>query len=262
MGDSGKISAALRERHVFDESKFDSIAAMSRRLDFCSIFAVTTTSAVCHPILTSNRLVFDLAVIDEGGQLTEPQVLGALRKASKFVLVGDDEQLSPLVASKEAEQCGLSLSLFERLSKHWESVAVRSLTIQYRMNDDILSLSNALIYDGAMRCASESVSTQKLEFEASGKLRESTNSAPKWLRHAVDPERAVVMVNTDRLYDDETDDGDRADVDDDKTSNGIGLGANNPNGRVTCKDGEDGQWGKKQKQLRTDEACAEKNPFN
>ena len=42
----------------------------------------------------------------------------------------------------------------------------------------------------------------------------------------------------------------------------IGLGANNPNGRVTCKDGEDGQWGKKQKQLRTDEACAEKNPFN
>ena len=30
----------------------------------------------------------------------------------------------------------------------------------------------------------------------------------------------MVMVNTDRLYDDETDDGDRADVDDDKTSNG------------------------------------------
>ena len=41
----------------------------------------------------------------------------------------------------------------------------------------------------------------------------------------------------------------------------MGLGANNPNGRVTCKHGEDAHWGKKQKQLRTDEACAEETPL-
>ena len=167
-----------------------------------SIFAVTTTSAVSHPLLTTNRVVeqFDYAVIDEAGQLTEPQVLGALRKAAKFVLVGDAQQLPPLVVSKEAEQRGMSLSLFERLSTRWRAEAVRSLTIQYRMSAPILSLSNALIYDGAMSCASDFVSTQKLEFEATAKWKESTESSPKWLRHAMDPERAVVMLNTDRLF--------------------------------------------------------------
>ena len=175
---------------------------MEQWLSTKSIFAVTTTSAVSHPLLTTNRVVeqFDYAVIDEAGQLTEPQVLGALRKAAKFVLVGDAQQLPPLVVSKEAEQRGMSLSLFERLSTRWRAEAVRSLTIQYRMSAPILSLSNALIYDGAMSCASDFVSTQKLEFEATAKWKESTESSPKWLRHAMDPERAVVMLNTDRLF--------------------------------------------------------------
>lgn len=37
--------------------------------------------------------------------------------ARRFVLVGDTNQLPPLVTSKEAAEAGLAVSLFERLSK-------------------------------------------------------------------------------------------------------------------------------------------------
>ncbi len=188
-------------RHTFDAARFPSIAAMRQWLDSKSIVAVTTTSAVSHSLMTSKCIVeqFDYAVVDEAGQLTEPQLLGALRKASKFVFVGDEQQLPPLVASKEAEQRGMGTSLFERLSAKWKPEAVRALTIQYRMSAPILSLSNRLIYDGAMSCASLCVETQKLQFAADSKWRESTSAAPKWLRHAIDPEQGVVMLNTDPL---------------------------------------------------------------
>lgn len=46
-----------------------------------------------------------------------PAALGPLLKARSFVLVGDHNQLPPLVTSKEAEAGGLGESLFKRLSE-------------------------------------------------------------------------------------------------------------------------------------------------
>ena len=40
--------------------------------------------------------------------------------------------------------------------------AVVTLRRQYRMNEDIMSLSNALVYSGAMRCGSEQVARARL----------------------------------------------------------------------------------------------------
>ena len=40
--------------------------------------------------------------------------------------------------------------------------AVVTLRRQYRMNEDIMSLSNALVYSGAMRCGSEQVANARL----------------------------------------------------------------------------------------------------
>lgn len=45
-----------------------------------------------------------------------PASLGPLLKARAFVLVGDHNQLPPLVTCKEAEAGGLGESLFKRLS--------------------------------------------------------------------------------------------------------------------------------------------------
>src|SRR5207302_10125823 len=92
---------------------------------------------------TDSALHFDVAIIDEAGQLTIPAILGALRFAKRFILVGDEKQLPPLVLSKEAIEQGLADSLFGTLKRldndymklHPEAIsACVPLQVQYRMN--------------------------------------------------------------------------------------------------------------------------------
>lgn len=61
----------------------------------------------------------------------------------------------------EARAGGLDVSLFRRLSDaHPDAVA--PLAAQYRMNEDIMLLSNRLIYENRLRCGSEAVANQVL----------------------------------------------------------------------------------------------------
>jgi len=101
-------------------------------------------------------LQFDVAIIDEASQLTIPALLGAIRLAKRFILVGDDKQLPPLVLSKEAAAQGLAESLFSFLKEHnddymklhgdGESACV-SLQVQYRMNPWISHYSSVVFYE-------------------------------------------------------------------------------------------------------------------
>ena len=53
------------------------------------------------------------------------------------------------------------MSLFRRLSDaHPEAVV--DLTYQYRMNSDIMLLSNKLIYSNRLRCGSKTIASQSL----------------------------------------------------------------------------------------------------
>src|SRR5258708_13608556 len=45
---------------------------------------------------------FDVATTDEARQLTRPPILAALRFTTPFTLVGDEQQLPPLLRSKQA----------------------------------------------------------------------------------------------------------------------------------------------------------------
>jgi DNA replication ATP-dependent helicase Dna2 len=51
--------------------------------------------------------------------------------------------------------------LFKLLSDAHPSV-VTDLSYQYRMNEDIMLLSNRLIYEGRLKCGSETVAGQSL----------------------------------------------------------------------------------------------------
>src|SRR6266702_1729493 len=107
----------------------------------------------------ASPLHFDVAIIDEAGQLTVPAILGALRFAKRFILVGDEKQLPPLVLSQEASDAGLSESLFSKLKlKDYgytkdgvqsESSCV-SLKVQYRMNKWISHFASKVFYDGQL----------------------------------------------------------------------------------------------------------------
>ena len=58
---------------------------------------------------------FDLAVIDEACQSTEPGCWIPLLRCDRLVLAGDHCQLPPTVVSQEAAAEGFGVSLFERL---------------------------------------------------------------------------------------------------------------------------------------------------
>ena len=110
--------------------------------------------------LQDSCLQFDVAIIDEAGQLTVPAILGALRFAKRFILVGDEKQLPPLVLSKQAADFGLSDSLFSMLKQldndytkniAQEGSACVALTVQYRMNKTICDFASQMFYERKLK---------------------------------------------------------------------------------------------------------------
>lgn len=53
-----------------------------------------------HPLLS--KRIFDMCIVDESTQVLQPSVLRALFATQKFVLIGDPDQLPPLVRNQEA----------------------------------------------------------------------------------------------------------------------------------------------------------------
>lgn len=130
-------------------------------------------------------LQFDLAVIDEASQLTIPAILGALRFAPTFTLVGDERQLPPLVMSEQASRTGLGDSLFGRLLERWGELASVALRRQYRMHPDICGFPSQEFYGGALFADGPArTATLRLRLDPTDPL------AP-----ALDPLRALVWVD-------------------------------------------------------------------
>ena len=146
-------------------SDFATVHDILRRMPVVASTTATWSSAKYSPQLQNGTedspenspLQFDVAIIDEAGQLTIPAILGALRLAKRFILVGDEKQLPPLVLSKEATEKGLAESLFSYLKRldfdymvdHPEAISASvPLRIQYRMNKWISHFSSKVFYDG------------------------------------------------------------------------------------------------------------------
>ncbi|WP_256684973.1 AAA domain-containing protein [Halococcus qingdaonensis] len=166
--------------------------ARARELSEAPVVAATTASCGSRVLRETE---FDVALVDEAGQLTEPATLAALALADRFVLVGDHQQLPPVVQSADTEQAtesepttptaarsdgghadvqqsiepspsggggraaDLSRSLFERLAAEHPDASVL-LDTQYRMAQRIQAYSSQEFYDGALRPASGAVAAQ------------------------------------------------------------------------------------------------------
>lgn len=110
----------------------------------------------CTLVGSSSRLLdgkrFSTLFIDEAAQALEPACLIPLRRAGRLILAGDHCQLPPTVKCYEAMKQGLGKSLMERLvENHPEAVTL--LSMQYRMNEDIMRFSSDWFYGGAMVAA-------------------------------------------------------------------------------------------------------------
>lgn len=175
----------------------------------------TTCLGINHPVFHERS--FDYCIVDEASQITLPICAGPIRMARTFVLVGDHNQLPPVVRNEEAREGGLDVSLFKLLSDtHPQSVV--NLEHQYRMCEDIMALSNTLIYDGKLRCGTEQLRKRKLTIPRMDALRQRhydasslaqaptprsvcTGSAQSrcWIRDLLDSEARVRFINTDTI---------------------------------------------------------------
>ncbi|KAH8828381.1 AAA domain-containing protein [Flagelloscypha sp. PMI_526] len=126
----------------------------------------STLSGAGHPQL--DPLEFDTVIIDEAAQAIELSSLIPLKfNASRYVLVGDPQQLAPTVISSKVcliiniscqdpdycfprpQDAGYNQSLFVRLQRQNPDSA-HLLSIQYRMHPEISCLPSALFYAGRL----------------------------------------------------------------------------------------------------------------
>ena len=117
---------------------------------------VAATTSTCGSRVMREQ-EFDVALVDEASQLTEPGTLAATNLADRFVLVGDHEQLPPVVRAEN----DLTESLFQRLIERYPDASVM-LDRQYRMAQRIQAFSSSEFYDGQLRPATGEVAAQRL----------------------------------------------------------------------------------------------------
>ncbi|XP_015608745.1 DNA-binding protein SMUBP-2 [Cephus cinctus] len=97
---------------------------------------------------------FNVIIVDEASQALEASTWIALPNAEKAILVGDFNQLPPVVMCKTAADRGLNVSLMERAVKKLSNEAFRSLCLQFRMNKEIMSWSNEQFYKNNLEASS------------------------------------------------------------------------------------------------------------
>jgi DNA replication ATP-dependent helicase Dna2 len=96
---------------------------------------------------------FDVAVVDEASQIILPNLVGTLRLAEKWVLVGDHQQLPPVVAEDAAGI--LKTTLFEMLADRCkpESTNLVRLNVQHRMHQTIADFIAGRFYNNNLQSA-------------------------------------------------------------------------------------------------------------
>ena len=109
---------------------------------------------------------YDMVIIDEAGQATEPEVIAALgpllkQSTGQLVVAGDPFQLGPVIFSNLAERCGMAVSFLERLicrdvyqkcstTGQYDARVLTKLVHNYRAHPALLDVPNQEFYDGEL----------------------------------------------------------------------------------------------------------------
>lgn len=143
--------------------------------DLIKIFPIIMTTNISAARLGQPEPIFDLAVIDEAGQCSIGYALFSIIRAKKLLLVGDLNQLKPVIT--------LSHSLNQRLLNYYKVPNVYSyvdhsilglmqlvdyispfvlLNYHYRSHKDIIGFSNRKYYKGELKIKSQPISVKAL----------------------------------------------------------------------------------------------------
>ncbi len=145
-------------RSLLADARKMELQAAESILNSAAVICATTTG-IDSQLIGPRR--FDLVVIDEACQSTEPGCWIPLLRGDRLILAGDHCQLPPTIVSQEAAAEGFGTSLFERLvNEHGPEIA-RLLTVQYRMHQSIMDFPSRELYDGQLQ-ADPSVRNHRL----------------------------------------------------------------------------------------------------
>jgi len=145
-GAKGEQAHRLRNRETELEIKINADLFNEARVVSCTLIG------------SAYRLMehrhFSTLFIDEAAQALEPACWAAILKADRVVMGGDHQQLPPTVKSIEAARRGLGNTLMQKVVSLWPQ-CVQLLTLQYRMNNDIMSFPSRWFYGGRLTAAPE-----------------------------------------------------------------------------------------------------------
>ncbi|KKZ65358.1 regulator-nonsense transcripts 1 [[Emmonsia] crescens] len=144
-----QLKAELGELSSQDEKKFKQLvrAAEKEILSNADVICCTCVGAG-DPRLA--KFKFRTVLIDESTQSAEPECMIPLVLGCKqVVLVGDHQQLGPVIMNKKAAKAGLNQSLFERLVIL--GCAPIRLNVQYRMHPCLSEFPSNMFYDGSLQ---------------------------------------------------------------------------------------------------------------
>ncbi|KAF4585162.1 Tripartite DNA replication factor [Pleurotus pulmonarius] len=203
IGNIDKVHPDIRKFTISAQKKATSVEQIEEMILTPPIVA-TTCLSLDNPLFS--RRTFDYCIVDEASQATLPTCIGPLRYADKFILVGDHFQLPPMVRNPHARKGGLDISLFRRLSEAHPHAAI-DLVYQYRMNKEIMTLSNELIYNNRLMCASGEVESRSLKLPNPGYLQSIHNGKSPcrqggqscWLDRLLSESCKAIFVDTDLL---------------------------------------------------------------
>lgn len=144
-----QLKNELGELSSQDEKKYKSLVRNAERevLGAADVICCTCVGAG-DPRLA--KLKFRTVLIDESTQSAEPECMIPLVLGCKqVVLVGDHQQLGPVIMNKKAAKAGLNQSLFERLT--FLGCTPIRLQVQYRMHPCLSEFSSNMFYEGTLQ---------------------------------------------------------------------------------------------------------------
>ncbi|XP_038216525.1 DNA replication ATP-dependent helicase/nuclease DNA2 [Zerene cesonia] len=184
LGSASRVSHKLLDKTETTLTKTCTTSEeLAKIYDSMEVIGVTCLGAN-HALLS--KTTFDVCIVDEATQVLQCTVLRPLFAAKRFVLVGDPEQLPPVVKSKPARRLGMEESLFHRLMSE-ESTS--TLRLQYRMNQALVDIANKVAYNQRLKCANQSVAESKMNID----INKISNSMP-WIKTACSVENDDVAI--------------------------------------------------------------------
>ncbi|WMT43319.1 AAA domain-containing protein [Paenibacillus sp. D2_2] len=122
----------------------------SRLIENATIVAGTCTGFNSNP--STRNMNFDYVIVDEGAKASVPELLIPLLKGSRLILVGDHQQLPPVLntdaikLTSDGKQEDFESGIFKRLYDSFPKSNRIRLTTQYRMHRTIGDMISSVFY--------------------------------------------------------------------------------------------------------------------